>query len=71
MGLGEGGYWCWMASGGFSLVPFSQDAADGPAKLPISGVGFILLALSEFEAGPSVLVGVSEEYFDAPFCFIE
>ena len=61
----------WMASGGFLLVPFSQDAADGPAKLSISGVGFIFLALSEFEAGPSVLVGVSEEYFNAPFRFVE
>ena len=60
-----------MAPGGFSLVLFSQDAADGPAKLSISGIRFVLLTLSEFEAGPSVLVGVSEEYFNAPFCFVE
>ena len=60
-----------MAPGGFSLVLFSQDAADGPAKLSISGIRFVLLTLSEFEAGPSVLVGVSEEHFNAPFCFVE
>ena len=55
----------------YLLVLFSQDAADSPAELSVSGVRFVSLALSEFEAGPGVLVGVPEEYFNAPFCFVE